>query len=190
MKLYYTAASQPEALQPKPMLSLGGFKSSSPVPNSVMGNLFGDVSMYTVKNNNANAYIGLVLVNDGTEDAFGVNVWFDHPDESASTFSVAAADMGTDSEGNKFMEHVPSLNSKPLYAEFAEADGEINRVNIGDLPVGGQVGVWIKRSLNIDALKAQQNSIYKQDPLDPYKFLEVKLPKEDTVGIGLSWDLV
>lgn len=190
MKLYYTVASQQDVAQPKPNLSLGGYKSSTVVPNSVLGNMFADISMYTVKNYTSPSYIGLILVNDSaTEKAIDVNLWFKHLDDCITTFKVAAVDLTTDAEGEKYMEHIPNFNSKPLYATFSEADGEVNRVSIGDILAGGMVGLWFERTIDIATAKTQQNAIYEVDPADPYRYLPVELSKEDQVDIGISWDL-
>jgi CTP:phosphocholine cytidylyltransferase-like protein len=116
-------------------------------------------------------------------------MWFDHPADCISTFKLAAVDLATDAEGEKYMEHAPNMNSKPLYATFSEADGEVNRVSIGDINAGAMVGIWIERSIDITTAKTQQNEIYEVDPSDPYRYLPVELSKEDNVKIGISWDL-
>jgi len=187
MKLYYTVASQPEDIQPKPSLSLGGFKSSSLVPNSVIGNLFSDISMYSVKNNNANNYIALILVNDGAKAVTDILIWFIYTSGCVSVMKLDAVDLATDTDGNKYMEHVPNFTSKPLYATFAAAAEVANAINIGNLAINGSLGLWIERSLDLATLRTQQNAIYTPDAVDTYRYVEVVLPKEDSIGIGLSW---
>jgi hypothetical protein len=193
MKLFYTVASQQDATQTKPSLSLGGYKSANQVPSSSFGNLFGDISMYTVKNNNSNAYIGLILLNDEPNAAdpaaiYCVNMWFEFPEDKVSTFKIAAVDLNTDEDGYKYMEQISSYTSKPLYAEFVEADGEINRVNLGDMAIGDMIGIWIERTLDLEAISSQQNAIYEVDPADPYRFLEVTPSKSDEILIGINWE--
>lgn len=188
MRLYYTVASQQDDPQAKPNLSLGGYKSLTPVPNSILGNLFGDISMYSVKNASGDQFIGLMLVNDGVE-ARQVQIWFKYPTNCASVFKLAAVSLATDTDGQQYMEHISNYSSKPLYAEFEEADGEVNRVNVGDIPAGGMIGLWVSRTLNLECLKVQQNAIYTPDPADPYRFNEIVLPKEDLIEIGMSWDI-
>ena len=190
MRLYYTVASQPEVAQNKPSVSLGGYKSSSPLPNSVVGNIFSDISMYTVKNANTNKYIGLVLKNESTKDAVNIEVCFIYPTGSASKFRIAAVDMALDADDQYYMEHIIDNSSKPLYAEFLEADGEANKVNIGDLAIGEVVGIWLERELLLDAIKTQQNDIYQKSPDDEYRYVEIELPKEDNIGFTISWEEV
>jgi hypothetical protein len=190
MRLYYTVASQPEAVQNKPSISLGGYKSSSPLPNSVVGNIFSDISMYTVKNANTNKYIGLVLKNETTKDAVNIEICFIYPTGAASKFRVAAVDMALDAEGQYYMEHIIENSSKPLYANFAEADGETNKINIGDLAIGEVVGIWLERELLLDAIKTQQNEIYQKTLTDEYRYEEIELPKEDNIGFAITWEEV
>lgn len=189
MKFYYTVASQPEDRQAKPNLSLGGYKSSSQLPNGVFGAMFQDISMYTVKTNNQNKYIGLVLVNDTGQAAKDVELWFGYPTGCLSKMKFAAVDLATDTDGNLYMERIPHNSSKPLYAEWSEADGEVNRVNIGDIPIDGVIGIWFERELLLDTIKEQQNAIYEVNPNDPYRYNEVELPKEDSIEIGLNWQV-
>lgn len=190
MRLYYTVASEPEAVQTKPSISLGGFKSSSPVPNSNFGSLFGDISMYTVKNANGNKYIGLVLKNDTTNAVKDILLWFVFPTKCYSKFRLAAVDMVADSEGSLLMEHIPDNTSKPLYATFVEADGVGHEANIGDLAAGEILGIWFERELLLDVIKEDQNAIFEKTPSDPYLYQEIELGKEDNISIGISWDIV
>jgi len=187
MKLYYTVASAPEDIQTKVNLSLGGYKSINPLPNSVIGNLFGDISMYTVKNSSGNKYVGLVLKNEGVKDVEDIFVWFVYPTSCSSKFRIAAVDMVADTEGNLLMEHISTNESKPLYATFVEANAEANKVNLGDLDIGHSIGIWIERELDLTAIATEQNAIYQKNPNDPYLYEEIILPKEDKIEIHLSW---
>jgi len=187
MKLYYTVASAQNDFQTKPSLSLGGYKSSTPLPNGVLGNLFSDISMYTVKNNFGNKYIGLILVNEDSEEHADVNFWFVYPTSCSSLFRVALVDLAVGDDGIPYMEHIPDNNSKPLYATFNEVDGEANKINIGTLASGEMLGIWIERELKIEDIKQEQSSIYVVDPNDPYRYNEVELSKEDDIEINFEW---
>jgi len=187
MKLYYTVASAQNDVQFKPELSLGGYKSANLVESNRFENLFSDISMYTVKNNNSNKYIGLILVNEDSVAHSDVYFWFKYPSSCSSKFRVAIVDLATDTDGIEFMEHISSNESKPLYATFYEADGEDNKISIGSIASGGMLGIWFERELNLDAIKLEQNSIYQQDSSDPYHYNEVELSKEDIIDINFQW---
>lgn len=189
MKLYLTVSANQDTPQFRQSLSLGGYKSITPLQNSVFGNLFDDISMYTVKNGYSNRYVGLILKNELPDDAKNIHVWFVYPTTCYSLLRLAAVDLSIDADSIKYMEHVPSYQSKPLYAEFVEADGEVNRVDIGDIDSGDMIGIWFERELKLDTITADQNAIYQITPSDPYRYDELVLSKEDLIEIGISWDL-
>lgn len=189
MKLYYTVSSGSEQVQTKTSLSLGGYKSSSPLVNSQIGNLFSDITAVTINNFNQNQYIGLVLKNETGIAVTGVSMWFEYPDQCFSIYRVAAIDMITDSSGDKIMEHISNISSKPLNAEFYEAADGDHPVDLGDLAIDEQIGIWIERELLPEVITAQQSDVYAPDP-DPAhlsRFVEVVLPKLDEINIGISW---
>lgn len=188
MYLYHTVITENEAEQLTTALSLGGFKSSSRVVNSKNGNLFPDISNMTITNYNQNQYIGLVLKNETGVAQTNVEFWFEYPNKCYSNMKVAAVDMVLDSNNFLQMEHISSINEKPLNAEFFEANGGTNKVLIGDLAINEQVGIWIERSLLLDIIKADQSNIWEDDPDRAGRVREIPLGKEDEIFIGISWN--
>ena len=188
MRLYYTVIQGDEVIQVSSRFSLGGFKSQSRVPNSQIGNLFSDISNSTVSSYNQNQYMGLVLINELTVPVINAKVWFVFPDKCYSLLRIAAVDMAADQNGNMQMEHIQTIYDKPLMADFVEADGEDNKVGIGDLAVGEKVGIWIERELLLDFIKTDQNAVYKDDPVNLGRVLPVPLTTLDDIQIGISWD--
>ena len=187
MKLYYTVSSGNEVQQTKPQLSLGGYKSSSPLVNSQIGNLFSDITPVTINNFNQDQFIGLVLKNETGSIITGVNIWFEYGDSCYSKFSLAAVDMVSNADHHLIMEHIPTINSQPLSGDFVEADGISNAADVGGLAIDEQIGIWIKRTLLPDVVATQQASVYAPDPLLPGRFYEVVLPKLDEINLGISW---
>ena len=57
--------------------SLGGFASSTTIPNDMFGKLFDELSVNTIKNAR-NEYRAIVLHNDSQEVAKGVKIWFEN----------------------------------------------------------------------------------------------------------------
>ena len=187
MKLYYTTPTGYLGLQTKPNLSLGGYQSITPLPNSTVGNLFGDISMYTVKNSTQNQYIGLMLKNETIATVHSILIYFVYPTTCYSLMRVAAVTPAVDTDLHSYIENVGSIQSKPIYATFSAADGVTNAVNIGDLAAGGVLGIWFERELLESVIKTDQNNIYVVDPSNPYRYLPVDLSKEDSINIVLSW---
>jgi hypothetical protein len=192
MKLYYTVSSASEAVQSKTHLSLGGFKSSSLLPNSRLGNMFPEITPTTISNFNQNQYIGLVLKNEVGQFVSNITIYFTFPEGCYSKFRIAAVDMILDSNGDLQMEHVDNQFSKPLNATFYEASGSGNAVVVGDLVDGEQLGLWIERELLLSVITAQQSAIYTADPnpIYPGRFIPVVLPKFDEIGVSISYDIV
>ena len=189
MYLYYTVSSQPEEVQLKPQLSLGGYKSSNKVVNGKINNLFSDITPMSVSNFNQNRYIGLVLKNELGADKTNLKLWFVFPEGVYSVFRIAAVDMALDSNSNLMMEHIDTVNTKPLYVDqFYEANGEVNAVDLGDLTNGSQIGLWIEMGLLIDDIKSSYDDVYIQDPSNSYRYLEVEKEKLDEIEIHLTWD--
>ena len=60
MKLYYTVSSYQDTPQRSIGLSLGGYRSSTFVRNDEMNNLFGDISLLSLKQNRSQ-YIAIQL---------------------------------------------------------------------------------------------------------------------------------
>lgn len=189
MYLYYTVSSLPEDLQAEPQLSLGGFKSSNKINNSIFNNLFSDISVLTVSNYNQNRYIGLVLKNETGDDIENIALYFVHPVNSASLFRVAAVDMAADSNGNLQMEHVNSVYTKPIYAEFHEASAEGDAVDLGSLDAGEQIGIWIEMKLLVDSIKTDIENICELNQTTQ-RFTELTKDKSDEIEIKISWGVV
>ena len=190
MKLYYTVSSAPEDVQLKPDLSLGGYKSSTPMPSSELGNMFGDISMYTVKNGNQNQYIGLIAKNELDVDIENIKVWFTFNTNCYSLLKISAIDLSVDSDGNYMMERVKTIFSKPIYSDFKEASTEETAVDLGSLLKGEFFGIWIERSLLLDKIKEDQEAIYQKDPSNPYYYNEIVLDKTDEIALNISYDEV
>jgi hypothetical protein len=188
MKLYYTIISKEGDLQEKPGLSLGGFKALNPVRNSEMNNLFPDISPISISNYNQNRYAALMLVNDTDNLVLNVKLYFTYNQNCYSKFRVAAVELATDSEGFEQMEHIDTSFSKPLMAEFFEAEGVDNAVELGDLPSGDKIGLWIERELLLDIIKEDQELIYEPDPDKLERYKERILDKLDNISINISWD--
>ena len=189
MKFYYTTTAGTEEegyTRQEPERSLGGFRSGSPVPNGQLNSLFGDISKYT-EEQAKDEYIALILKNETGGDITDINVYFTFPEDSYSTFEIAAVDLNVDSEGRNYMENVPDYNSSPYFATFVEADGIANKQNIGYLVDDAEVGIWIKRVIDTEAIATdRENFIYKENESDS-QYVQKELNTEDSIVINLEW---
>lgn len=185
IKIYYTTPEREGVEQIRPMLSLGGYRASNTVPNDEFGNLFGEITKLSV-DKNKDEYRALVLKNEGSDPLVNVKLWFTYPEKSYSKFLIAAVQMSADENNELVMEHVNTIYSRPMYAEFFEANGEIDAVTIGNMSVGAQVGIWLKRVLNIDVITEDQNSNLQYDEQTKL-YKEIPLETSETIGLVIDW---
>lgn len=165
MRFYYTVVSQPDIPQSDPASSLGGFKSSSAVPNADFGNLFSDVSSFTIQNGKSE-YIGLILENILEETFNNLKIWIETPEDAVCSYRMAIGELSDDGE----LELIPTINSKPFVAEFQSTSKEESIEIDGEFAPGSQVGVWIERSVK---------------PLDT--LLEPELPTIEECSLKLEY---
>jgi len=179
MKLYYTTVGQQDLVQQRKEYSLGGFKSASPVQNS-LGNLFSQLSTLS-EERLLSEYIGLMLWNDSGSDVENITLWFEYPvdDLLAETNLCKFEISATVLDSNNKMEHIENLNNKPFSAEFYEANGKDNEVGLGALLNGEGIGLWVKRSIIKEriALKKDNDTLNANydSNLEPIYVEDVKL---------------
>lgn len=157
MRLFYTIISTEDGVQTRPDLSLGGFISSTVVPNNSYQNLFSDISCYSVAEAR-DEYIALALLNETGAIAYNVTLYFNYPDNCQKSIEMAFVAFNSDGE----MEIINTPFSAPYNADFNPADGELNSLLIGDIPVDGKVGIWLKKVIDKTAIQEE----YSDDNLE------------------------
>lgn len=115
--LYLTGATssvtQSEVHQDDPMKSLGGYISSSPVPNGALNSLFDLVSMKTIKDKTKET-IAIGLVNKFDKAVTDVSAKIVANRKDICRFKIAAVSVD-----DKFcMEHINNRYAEPMGAEF------------------------------------------------------------------------
>lgn len=187
LKLYYTTTKGQDEIQARFNKSLGGYKSSSLVKNDEFDNFFGEISNYTISQNNESNYIGLILKNEGAAKT-GILFHFTHPVNCYSRLSIAATDLSADIDGVQYMENIPNINSSPVYAMFSEAEGVDNTVSLGDLAPNEMIGIWFKREILVEVAKADYTNIIETDPENEHLVVEKTKTKSDTIDLVFSYD--
>ena len=189
MKLYYTTPTGENVVQADSRLSLGGYKSLSPLPNDTFDNLFGEISQFMLSKDPEDEFIGLILKNETGAEVDNLWLWFDFPTGSFSKLLVAAVNLTADANGKLYMEHIPTRNSKPLYADFFEANGQANAVSLGDIDIDGMIGIWLCRQLIADLASTVQveTNLYTVDPNNADLVVPVVLAKSDSISVQMVW---
>lgn len=188
LKLFYTTTKGQDVVQSRADKSLGGYRSASLFKNDDFDNMFGGISNYTLKNaESQNQYIGLILLNDSSIAVSNINVWFEYPTSCYSKLEIAAVDLAQDSDNKYYMENVLSINSSPVYAEFFEADGEVNKQNIGNLAANAMVGMWLRRTVLPDVADTDIANEIVDDPDNDHRVKFVEPGKVDIIEMKMSY---
>ena len=122
MMLYLTGAASSlanssEAPQTDVSKSLGGYISSSVVPNGNINALFDMISLTTLKNKNKET-IAIGLINKFENNVSNVELKLVTKKDYIGKFKVAATEVGSD----YMMEHIDNRYSEPIQAEFNDVD--------------------------------------------------------------------
>ncbi len=153
MKLFLSGAKTFEGAS-EPSKSLGGYPSSTEVQNGQIGNLFPNISLYTIQLNRAEVR-AIVLHNEEEATLAGLKVWLVYPydenseDDNIAEFELGYAVLESDGCGGlRFPSSVTSPNALPYNVTFhANAVGEENALDLPDLESDLYLGLWLKRVL-------------------------------------------
>lgn len=191
MELFYTGAKTFLSEQKKAELSLGGFPSSTKVPNDFFSNLFGEISAYTIDKNSRET-IAIVLQNTTGALVSDILLHFIFPTGTYAKIEVASVQLTQDTEGSFCMEKIENMRALPFVGAFFEANGIGNAVNLGNLKDKEFLGLWLQRTLVPDIKKDNFECDVLADNFsdgvgDDVGFVTVPLPQDETVELNLSW---
>ena len=128
-----------------------------------------------------------MLKNELGVDVTGAKLWIETNEGCYSAFEVAGVLPSINAQGFPVMERVRTRNSRPFVGDFVTTS-EIEPLEIGDIAEDATVGLWFKRSLLIDDIKADQLDVYEVDPANSHRYVAKQKDKQDTVTIKISWD--
>ena len=182
MRFYYTGLNKGGAVQANPNLSLGGYVSTSPLPNGAINNLFGGISEYG-KENQVRQVRAIALKNELGVVANPI-IWYDNNSaEPITNYRFAFVAMSTDECGT-FMEKIGQGDALPINATFIDPHSESNKVALPAMPIDGYIGVWIERTYNKKAVadaSSCANLIAKFNSVNAYQVSSIQTPA-DTIN--------
>lgn len=167
MILYYTGASVfngPSTANK----SIGGYVSSSLVPNEALNEIFGSISEYG-KTITKPQYVILVIFNDSEATYTNVKAWLEREeleesdvlDDPYARMKLAEMTIETDDCGDlKTSETLPSNYSKPFTVTMVLAEGEENAIDIADIEPGMYRAIVISREILPAAMTPLTNDQY------------------------------
>lgn len=178
MKLLYTNSSEPDGVQSIASLSTGGFVSSSPIPNSVLNELFGEVSL----NKDYNTKYRLIAIKNTFNNAIdNLQLKFFLNEDIISKIQVALVEPSIDDCGNPIFERLANQYSKPMTGEFNDIEDGLVILG-GSIESGAVLGLWISRQLDKELSKSKTCEELGEE------FEEgVELETEDSIQIDISW---
>ena len=188
MQLFYTTTTGYDNEQPNVQASLGGYKSSTPVTNDDFDNLFGEISVMTIRSCR-DEYRAIMLKNTMSVTARKVKVRVVTPEDGLATFRMAVGKVSVpDKYGFRSMENIPSIYGRPFRAQFVDMTGD-TVLEVGELSPNAEVGLWICRHINAEKAKEQYNLVCEPDPTDTTarRWRPVERLKTETVDIVISW---
>lgn len=184
LKLYYTVSSGYLDIQGNYINSLGGFPSSTEVPNDVFDNLFDEISLSEIKDAKTQ-YRAIIIKNEGEEVIENIELWFEKKDSNICSYQIGATLLSNDEQ--PFMEHIPSVYSKPLYTQLYDATVD-SKVSIGNLNPGQMIGLWLSRTVNKEKALEEYNNVAEEDPLHRSRYKPIEKEKQETVDLKIMWD--
>lgn len=186
MQLFYTVSSGYLATQVKSINSLGGFVSSTKVPNDVFSNLFDELSLRTIKDAQTE-YRAIILKNESDDIVQNVQLWFTIPEDAYCSCQIGATLLNQSEDGSQYMESIPSMYSAPFNTQLYDATEE-NKVTIGNMEPGQMIGLWISRSINKEKAVEDYNNVAERDLTTESRYKPVTHSKEETLSLEISWD--
>lgn len=144
MTLFYTGASSADQEQPISSKSLGGYVSSTMIPNDIINNLFGSMVDYSAK---YKEYRLIAVKNLTGQSITSANIWIESGLNSYGKYRLAAVSPSLDNCNKEIFEKIVSANAKPFYAEFEDANDESTAIQITDPIIENEIfGIWVERT--------------------------------------------
>ena len=145
--LYYTGAKVADGPQQDIQKSLGGYISSSVIPNARINALFSDISLLSQENNLPQT-ICIAVKNISNEDLNNFTLFADlSTDPPLYEITAAFLKPTLDDCGGLSLEQLPSMTDQPYYGTFHNILKAQNAVNTGILKKGEYLGIFITRKI-------------------------------------------
>jgi len=184
MRFYYSGASTFLAAQQDPTISIGGFISSSLVPNDSFESLFSNISNFSIKRN-ITEYFLIALKNETGQAASNLSVYFDFPKDSSIEMQLSVVKPTLDTCDNTLsFEKIPNRESAPHFANFVSANGSAEAKALGNLDADAYLGFWFKKTINLDNLLADNPDACNIAALTKK---EIIVGESETLSIILDW---
>jgi hypothetical protein len=181
MILYYTNSLKANQLQPIALRSVGGYVSSSPVPNDFLSNVFSEITQLSIQSNRSETIL-IALKNTTEKIADNIKIKFTLPEGVSIKLAIAATTPTVDKCGDFVFEKIANSSAKPFNATFQSvADGDI--FSLGSLAAGKVLGLWFSKTIDKNATKSKTCA-----ELDAAYLAHTQPETVETINAVISWE--
>lgn len=186
MVLYYSGADRAAMAQNQPEKSLGGYISSSLIPNGIINAIFSTISKSVAEKQTRDTRL-IVLTNTTGSICHDVKIYIEQTPDTVSNIKMAAVSPATDSCSNLFFELIPSADALPYQATLSLHNGVDNAIDVGDLAVGETIGIWLSREIIPEEFPSTKG--LSQDAINEmYNQLNGNFLTEDESNLKIDWN--
>lgn len=183
MILYYTNSEVYNTPQNIPNKSLGGFLSSSPIPNGEVNSLFDIVSFNSLSKNSFNV-VGIMLKNTTNGDINNIKFYFNETgiENNIYDYKIGLAQV-VNINNQEIMEKISNSQSIPYNSNLDICYGINQALILTELKVGKSVGIWLKREIKNSKIEELFSDIKVEE-----RFLEgSNFPSQEDIQLKIEW---
>ena len=167
MILYYTGADKGSYPQTFSNKSLGGYISSSVLPNGGLDNLFEKVGKSDIRQRRISVRC-IALKNFFPDTKQNFKIYSELGENSLCTLKIAVVQPSIDPVGNfPYFEQIGDSESLPYYSDFQTYEGEANALIVPELLPQSYVGIWIMREFKESTVQNMEPS--NQQVIDAFE---------------------
>ena len=153
LKIYYTGADKAGSEQKDPKNSLGGYISSSLVPNNFIGNLYAAISQLSEQELREDTKV-IAIKNDTGADFTAFDVYIGTEDESKlqTEWQIGYMAAALDDCGDIYFEKLENAQSLPLNVTMQNGLGVNNKLTLPNMVNATFIALYIQRKVKSSGL--------------------------------------
>lgn len=186
MLLFYTGSDSPSTEQKLPEKSLGGYVSSSIVPNGLINNVFSSFTNSDVQNKESLVRV-LALKNLTGADISSISIYPIIDPSSYITIQLGVAQPFFDLNGIENYERLSTSSSLPYYTTFSTYDIDSPLIISTPLINGRTIGIFILRQPNLVNIPNFNDPTLTGEQVEQLLEDYSTLEKEQTWNLSINW---
>lgn len=171
--------------------SLGSYISNTPIPNSQLGNIFGQLTLSSILKNKRDTKLIVIQNLSSLPQTF--SIYTELPEDSLYVVKIAFSLPATDQCDNKYFEQISSPDQLPYTSVLTLHEGLENAITTGTIQPNAYFGIWLCREIRSEVV--QQYTTMSTDGTiggctdQSIQILEQRLLNNRTVecNLKISW---